>query len=178
MAVVKSNNRHIYFGLGTLSVLLIGALVIYRKSKVKSVKNKVVKIYQQPIDLSVFDSPDLPGSGNCMDRQLIFLLQQLEARTGYPIFQWINSGARSPAHNSKVGGVSSSSHKIPTCKAVDIKAQSTFIRNHLVSVARDVGFKRIGVGRTFVHLDTDDSKSEYVAWGYPSGTPAEVNPFV
>lgn len=178
MAVVKSNNQHIYVGLGTLSILMIGAFVIYRKSKTKSVKNRVMQMTQRPIDLSVFDSPDLPGSGNCMDRQLIFMLQQLEARTGYPIFQWINSGARSPAHNSKVGGVSSSSHKIPTCKAVDIKAQTTFIRNHLVSVARDVGFKRIGVGKTFVHLDTDDMKSQYVAWGYPSGTPAEVNPFV
>ena len=149
-----------------------------RLSKVKSVKNREVQNNQRAIDLSVFDSPDLPGSGNCMDRQLIFMLQQLEARTGYPIFEWINSGARSPSHNSKVGGVSISSHKIPKCKAVDIKAQTTFIRNHLVSVARDVGFKRIGVGRTFVHLDVDENKSQYVAWGYPSGTPAEVNPFV
>ena len=176
--MVKSNNQHIYVGLGTLSILMIGAFVMYRKSKVKSVKNRVVQNNQRPIDLSVFDSPDIPGSGNCMDRQLIFMLQQLEARTGYPIFDWINSGARSPAHNRKVGGASRSSHLIPTCKAVDIKASTTFIRNHLVSVARDVGFKRIGVGRAFVHLDTDDMKSQYVAWGYPSGTPAPVNPFV
>ena len=44
--------------------------------------------------------------------------------------------------------------------------------------ARDVGFKRIGVGNTFVHLDIDEGKSQYVAWGYPSGTVAAVNPFV
>ncbi|WP_339625497.1 D-Ala-D-Ala carboxypeptidase family metallohydrolase [uncultured Winogradskyella sp.] len=174
--MVKSNNQHIYVGLGTLSVLLLGAFIVYKTKKLK--KKQVQIIGQRSIDLSVFDSPDLPGSGNCMDRQLIFMLQQLEARTGYPIFNWINSGARSPSHNSKVGGVSNSSHKMPTCKAVDIKASTTFIRNHLVSVARDVGFKRIGVGRTFVHLDTDNLKSQYVAWGYPSGTPAEVNPFV
>tara|TARA_R110002051_G_scaffold325529_1_gene428620 strand:+ start:21459 stop:21989 length:531 start_codon:yes stop_codon:yes gene_type:complete len=176
VVVVKSNNQHIYVGLGTLSVLLLGAFIVYKTKKLK--KKQVQIIGQRSIDLSVFDSPDLPGSGNCMDRQLIFMLQQLEARTGYPIFNWINSGARSPSHNSKVGGVSNSSHKMPTCKAVDIKASTTFIRNHLVSVARDVGFKRIGVGRTFVHLDTDNLKSQYVAWGYPSGTPAEVNPFV
>jgi len=174
--VVKSNNQHIYVGLGTLSVLLLGAFVVYKKRKPK--QKRVQVINQQSIDLSVFDSPDIPGSGNCMDRQLIFMLQQLEARTGYPIFSWINSGARSPSHNSKVGGVSNSSHKMPTCKAVDIKASTKSIRNHLVSVARDVGFTRIGVGKTFVHLDTDDMKSQYVAWGYPSGTPAEVNPFV
>jgi hypothetical protein len=41
-----------------------------------------------------------------------------------------------------------------------------------------VGFKRIGVGRTFVHLDVDASKSQNVAWGYPKGAKAAVNPFV
>ena len=174
--MVKNNNQHIYVGLGTLSVLLFGAFLVYKKQKSK--KKPVKVISQQSIDLSVFDSPDTPGSGNCMDKQLIFMLQQLEARTGYPIFSWINSGARSSSHNRKVGGVSNSSHKMPTCKAVDIKAYSKSIRNNLVTAARDVGFKRIGVGNTFVHLDTDDMKSQYVAWGYPSGTPAEVNPFV
>jgi len=174
--VAKSSNQHIYVGLGTLSVILLGAFVVYRKQRVK--QKRIQIIGQQSIDLAVFDSPDIPGSGNCMDRRLIFMLQQLEARTGYPIFSWINSGARSPSHNRKVGGVSNSSHKMPTCKAVDIKAYSKNIRNHIVQVARDVGFKRIGVGRTFVHLDIDDLKSQYVAWGYPSGTPAEINPFV
>ncbi len=176
MVVVKNSNQHIYVGIGTLSVLLLGAFVIYKVSKHK--KRQQLIVGNTPMDLSVFDSPDIPGSGNCMDRRLLFMLQQLEARTGYPIFSWINSGARSPSHNRKVGGVSNSSHKIPICKAVDIKAPSRFIRNHLVATGRDVGFKRIGVGRTFVHLDVDDLKSQYVAWGYPSGTPAEVNPFV
>lgn len=176
MVVVKSNNQHIYVGLGTLSVLLLGAFLVYKKQKSK--KERIQTISQRSIDLSVFDSPDMPGSGNCMDRQLVFMLQQLETRTGYPIFSLINSGARSPSHNRKVGGVSNSSHKMPTCKAVDIKAYSKSIRNNLVTAARDVGFKRIGVGNTFVHLDTDDMKSQYVAWGYPSGTKAEINPFV
>ncbi|XWK79807.1 D-Ala-D-Ala carboxypeptidase family metallohydrolase [Kordia algicida OT-1] len=130
------------------------------------------------IDLSVFDSPDVPGSGNCMDRRLLMMLEQLEMRTGYPIFDWINSGARSEAHNRKVGGASRSSHKIPTCMAVDIGVPSTDIRNQLVYEARNIGFKRIGVGRTFVHLDTDENKSQYVAWGYPSGRRPDVNPFV
>jgi uncharacterized protein YcbK (DUF882 family) len=174
--VAKNNNQHIYFGLGTLSVLLLGAFIVYKKQKSKKKQTQIVS--QRAIDLSVFDSPDIPGSGNCMDRQLVFMLQQLQARTGYPVFSWINSGARSPSHNRKVGGVSNSSHKMPTCKAVDIKAYSKSIRNHLVSAARDVGFKRIGVAKTFVHLDIDDLKSQYVAWGYPSGQKPEVNPFV
>lgn len=173
--MAKSSNQHIYVGLGTLSVLLLGAFVVYKTSKEKK---KRILSPSRVIDLSVFDSPDIPGSGNCMDRHLIFMLQQLEARTGYPIFSWINSGARSSSHNRKVGGVSNSSHKMPTCKAVDIKAHSKDIRYNLIYTARDIGFTRIGVGKTFVHLDVDERKSQYVAWGYPSGSRPEVNPFV
>lgn len=70
----------------------------------------------------------------------------------------INSSAHILAHNSKVDCVSGLSLKIPTCKALAIKAQSTFIRNHLVFLARDFGFKRIGMDKIFMHLDMDDLK--------------------
>lgn len=170
---MAKSNTHIYVGLGTLSIVLVGAFLVYWKGR-----KRMIRLPTRPIDLSLFDSPDIPGSGRCMDRRLLFMLKQLEAKTGYPIFKHINSGARSPLHNRKVGGVSNSSHKIPTCKAVDIGVPNTYIRNLLVRSARDVGFKRIGVGRTFVHLDVDSAKSQYVAWGYPAGAPAEVNPFV
>ncbi len=174
--MVKNNNKHIYFGLGTLTLIGLGAFVIISSSKRKRKRFKFVN--QKSMDLSAFDSPDRPGSGHCMDKELITMLQQLEIQTGYPIFKWINSGARSAFWNSKVGGVSNSSHKMPFCKAVDIKAPSKAIRNRLVLVARNIGFKRIGVGNTFVHLDTDTNKSQYVAWGYPSGNKPEINPFV
>ncbi|MGH1388324.1 D-Ala-D-Ala carboxypeptidase family metallohydrolase [Kordia sp.] len=104
-------------------------------------------------------------------------LDALSKHIGYPIFNWINSGARSDSHNRKVGGASRSSHKIPTCKAVDIGTSSKFIRNQIIEEARNLGIKRIGVGRTFVHLDVDENKSLFVAWEYPSGKPPEVNPF-
>lgn len=171
------DNRHIYIGLGTMALLMGGAFLAYKFSKSRS-KSKIYKRNGIAVDFSVFDSPDMPGSGNCMDRRLIAMLHNLSIKTGYPIFSWINSGARSDAHNRKVGGVRNSSHKMPACKAVDIRASSRTIRNNLVMAARDVGFKRIGVGNTFVHLDVDEGKSQYVAWGYPSGTAAAVNPFV
>lgn len=171
------DNGHIYIGLGTMVLLLGGALIAYKvtKSKLKSATYRRKGI---TVDLSVFDSPDAPGSGNCMDRRLIAMLHNLSVKTGYPIFDWINSGARSESHNSKVGGVRNSSHKVPNCKAVDIKASSKSVRNRLVMAAREVGFKRIGVGNTFVHLDVDEHKSQYVAWGYPSGSRPAINPFV
>lgn len=174
--MVKNSNQHIYYGLGTLSVLLLGAFFVYKKAN--STTQSINKKHLKTINLSVFDSPDTPGSGQCIDPQLIAKLQQLERITGYPIFKRINSGARSAYWNTKVGGVSNSSHQMPFCKAVDIKTPTKSIRNRIVMAARDVGFKRIGVGQTFVHLDVDSMKSQYVAWGYPSGARPAINPFV
>src|SRR5690606_13665910 len=107
----------------------------------------------------------------------IRMLKKVQKKTGYPIFEWINSGARSEAWNKKVGGVSNSAHKMPTCKAADIKTTSSQIRDNIIKAAVEVGFKRIGVGSTFVHLDNDETKPQNVAWGYPSGTRPPVNPF-
>lgn len=69
------------------------------------------------------------------------------------------------------------SHKKSICIVADIGVPPTDIRNQLVFEARNIGFKRIGVGRIFVHLHTDESKSQFVAWGYPSGNRPDVNPF-
>ncbi len=132
---------------------------------------------KQRFQTALFDSPDLEGSGRCMDPQLLLLLYRLEQHSGYPVRKHINSGARSPSWNAKVGGVSNSSHQIPKCQGVDIGVVDITWRNRLIWSAKAVGFKRIGVGRTFIHLDIDPTKSQYVAWGYPKGTPAEVNPF-
>ena len=171
----KSKNIHIYAGLGTL-VLVLGTAFLIDKLLSKN-KNKINVKEVDNIDYSVFDSPDAPGSGKCIDRGLVAMLLQLEQKTGYPIFEWINSGVRTPFWNSKVGGVANSSHLIPTCKAVDLKAANTTIRNNLVMAAYQVGFKRIGVANTFVHLDVDTNKTQYVAWGYPAGTKPPINPF-
>ncbi|MEM9686624.1 MAG: D-Ala-D-Ala carboxypeptidase family metallohydrolase [Bacteroidota bacterium] len=139
----------------------------------------IVRIRQDAkVDFSKFDSPDLPGSGRCMDKDFIKKLKKLQRKTRLPIFNWINSGARSAYWNSRVGGVSNSAHKIPVCKAADIKTPTKAIRNSIVKAATEVGFTRIGIGKTFVHLDTDASKKQYVAWGYPAGTTPPINPFV
>ena len=171
------NNNHIYVGLGTL-VFLLGAAIVIKKLVDTKKKAKTKGTARVNVDLSVFDSPDAQGSGNCIDSRLVSKLMDLKQKTGYPIFRWINSGVRTPYWNKKVGGVSNSSHQIPNCRAVDIKASSIAIRNNLVLKAKEVGFKRIGVGKTFVHLDVDTNKSQYVAWGYPSGARAPINPFV
>ncbi|GGG36211.1 hypothetical protein GCM10011344_41360 [Dokdonia pacifica] len=167
-----SNYKHIYVGIGTVVLLVGGAVLIgyLTQSKVKKVASNV--------DFSVFDSKDIAGSGRCINRSLLKRLLVLEKRTGYPVLKNINSAVRSRYWNKKVGGVSNSAHLITKCKAVDIHAPTRAVRNLLVVQAYNLGFTRIGVGKTFVHLDVDMSKPQYVAWGYPSGTQPEINPFV
>ena len=161
-------NKQIYWSAGSAAAvaLIVTMAIVVRR------RRKAAKI------LRGFDSPDMPGSGRCMDKDFIKKLKKLQRKTGLPIFNWINSGARSPYWNKKVGGVNNSSHKIPVCKATDIKAPTKAIRERIVRAAKEVGFTRIGVGSTFVHLDNDTSKKQYVAWGYPSGTKPPINPFV
>ena len=153
-----------WIALGLGSVLVISALgyVLWRRDR---------------IDLAVFDSPDAPGSGQCIDPQLFALLKQLRRKTGFPLFRWINSGVRTPYWNQKVGGVSNSAHLDRYCMAVDIGVPNLRIRDQLVFAAKEIGFTRIGVANTFVHLDVDPTKKQGVAWGYPSGSPPPVNPF-
>ena len=153
-----------------ITLAIVGFLII----KGSTSKKKVKKRYKIPSHL--FNSPDAPLSGKCMDNKLLSMLVELQVTTGYPVFSNINSAVRTQQWNKKVGGVSNSSHL--KCQAVDIGVPNKGVRDQLVMVAREVGFKRIGVGNTFVHLDVDILKSQYVAWGYPSGTKPEVNPFV
>ena len=167
-----SSYKHIYVGIGTVALIVGGAVLI------RYLVESKIKKQESSVDFSVFDSKDIVGSGRCIDRSLLKRLQLLEKRTGYAVLKNINSAVRSEFWNKKVGGVSDSAHLITKCKAVDIHAPTRAIRNLLVVQAYKLGFTRIGVGKTFVHLDVDMSKPQYVAWGYPSGTPPEINPFV
>jgi len=163
--------KTIIIGLGAISLVAVVAILWARRKKANA------QAPMPSIDLSKFDSPDVPGSGKCMDKQFLDMLSSLEKETGYPIFKNINSGARSEAWNRKVGGVKTSAHKIPTCKAADIHAPTLEIQKKLAKGARKVGFNRIGIGKTFVHLDNDETKPQNVAWGYPYGTKPPFNPF-
>lgn len=118
------------------------------------------------VDPDELDSPDQPGSGRHMDRLLMDRLRKLSKLQGEKLR--INSGYRSPAHNRKVGGVSNSSHLHHL--AVDIHAPDPVA---LAVLAYKVGFRRIGIGRTFIHVDTADHatsqhKKNPAFWVYPT----------
>lgn len=112
---------------------------------------------------SEFDCPTLPGSGaEHMDAYLIELLDQAREIAGIPFI--INSGYRTPAHNKAVGGVATSSHTKGL--AVDIQTQGSGTRYKVLAACIKVGFNRIGIGRGFIHVDIDETKTKEVAWHY------------
>ena len=117
---------------------------------------------------SEFDSPDKPGSGSLMSKTIIEMLDDVRGKFGKPIV--INSGYRTEEHNAKVGGKpktktsKGSSHMYGL--AVDIKCTNSTDRFHLIYLLQETGFQRIGVAKTFIHVDIDFDKSQEVMWTY------------
>ena len=151
--------QHLYY----IGGVVVGSLFLVLLTKYLSKK----------FDLSLFDSPDLFGSGKNMDKTFLKMLKKAEKHAGFK-FKY-SSWFRTKSHNKIVGGVENSAHT--KGMAVDIKASSIKQRDAIVAAARKAGFKRIGIATTFVHLDNDLSKPLYVAWGYPKGTKAPYDPF-
>lgn len=112
--------------------------------------------------LSEFDSPDVPGSGANMKEHLLKRLDLLREKVGFPLV--INSGYRTKEHNEKIKGSVNSAHLRGL--AVDIQAMSGRARYDIVTAALDLGFHRIGIARTFVHLDMDESLPAQCIWSY------------
>jgi uncharacterized protein YcbK (DUF882 family) len=112
--------------------------------------------------LSEFDSPDLVGSGEAMDKEFLSKLDQARSLAGVPFK--ITSGYRSEAHNRKVGGVSGSSHTKGL--AADIACTDSVKRHKIITSLLKAGFTRIGIAKTFIHVDNDPSKPANVTWLY------------
>jgi zinc D-Ala-D-Ala carboxypeptidase len=114
-----------------------------------------------------FDSPDEIGSGmptdqgGKMNKEFLFKLDEARMLAGTPFR--ITSGYRTEAHNKKVGGVKGSSHT-KGC-AVDIAVNSGLQRSAIVCALAKVGFIRIGIAKTFVHVDLDKEKQNSI-WLY------------
>ena len=109
-----------------------------------------------------FDSPDLKDSGKLVSNELISMLDV--ARKKYGKSMAINSGYRTIEHNKSVGGAPASSHLKGL--AVDIACTTSSDRFKLEGILREVGFTRIGMGSTFIHVDIDKEKTQKVLWTY------------
>lgn len=112
--------------------------------------------------LSEFDSPDIPGSGEEMKSSFLRRLDEARELAGVPFK--ISSGYRTPEHNEAVGGVFNSSHT--KGHAADIVIASSEHRYVIVRALIEVGFNRIGIANSFVHVDNDPAKTPNVIWTY------------
>jgi uncharacterized protein YcbK (DUF882 family) len=87
-----------------------------------------------------------------------------EARSYARIPFKINSGMRCPKHNKKVGGKENSSHQ-KGC-AADIHCTESRNRALIICSLLEAGLTRIGIGKTFIHVDNDQDKAKVVFWLY------------
>lgn len=81
----------------------------------------------------------------------------------------LTSVCRCPTHNREEGGKPESSH-IATdtiaSKAADISTPDSASRCRILQALITVGFNRIGIAKTFIHVDLDTSKPSEVVWVY------------
>jgi len=116
---------------------------------------------------SEFDSPDEVGSGKRMDGDFLRMLD--DAREIAGIAFRVTSGMRTRKYNEQLRRrgyqASKDSSHMKGC-AADIAAVNSEARLRIVGAMLAAGFTRIGIGKTFVHCDTDHDKRDAVMWVY------------
>ncbi|MBR0246048.1 MAG: DUF882 domain-containing protein [Bacteroidales bacterium] len=97
-----------------------------------------------------------------MDPAFLALLDRVREAAGIPLV--LNSAYRSPAYEKKKGRTGTSSH----CdgKAVDIRCNASTNRYKILKAAMECGIRRIGVGKTYIHLDSSETHAQDVIWHY------------
>lgn len=93
---------------------------------------------------------------------LLDMLDRMRHVSDLPII--LNSGFRCAAYNKKVGGSRTSAHM--SGFAMDIACSDPEHRFLYIRAALAVGFTRIGIGHTFLHLDIDTTKTQDCIWHY------------
>lgn len=109
-----------------------------------------------------FDSTDDLGSGKKMNKDFIDKLTIARRLALLPFI--IISGFRTIEHNKKVKGVQNSSHLKGL--ACDIKYKNSRECYVIIKALIDAGFTRIGIGKSFIHVDDDKSKPQKVIFNY------------
>lgn len=97
-----------------------------------------------------------------MDQSFMSKLDTARSIAGIPFV--LNSAYRSKEWEIKQGRAGTSSH----CegKAVDIRCGSDYNRFIVIDALRKAGFTRIGVAKTYIHVDSSITHSQKVIWLY------------
>lgn len=99
---------------------------------------------------------------NWIDPRLEWMISLIEDAVDHKLD--VTSGYRCEKQNKKVGGSDTSSHL--TGLAADISCKYSRPRFMILGAALRIGFKRIGIGKNFIHLDIDRGKDQRVIWTY------------
>lgn len=97
-----------------------------------------------------------------IDPQLVDRLNLVRELAGVP-FE-INSACRCEEHNMVEGGKPGSAHT--TGEAVDIRIHNNVHRFFVLVGLFGAGFKRVGLGKDFIHADVAQNLPQQVAWTY------------
>lgn len=96
-----------------------------------------------------------------MDKDFLAKLDKAREFAKVPFV--INSAYRSPEHPESIKNPTSSHIK---GLAVDIRTTDSRTRYKVLNALIHVGFNRIGIADTFIHVDDDKDKSSNVIWTY------------
>lgn len=97
-----------------------------------------------------------------MDPEFLALLDRVREAAGIPLV--LTCAYRSREWDEAKGRSGNSAHT--RGKAVDIRCNASATRYKIVRAALECGVRRIGIGKTFVHLDNDASLPQGVMWDY------------
>lgn len=97
-----------------------------------------------------------------MDPAFLALLDKVREAAGIPLV--LNCAYRSVAYEKKKGRSGNSAHTRGL--AVDIRCNTSANRYKIIRAALECGVNRLGVGKTFVHLDNDKTLVQGVIWDY------------
>lgn len=78
----------------------------------------------------------------------------------------VNSGRRCALHNAEVGGAPLSRHKVAIAADISTAGLDDMGQRRLAILAAKTGFRGIGFGRTFLHLDMRPARAGF---HYPGG---------
>ena len=97
-----------------------------------------------------------------IDDGLVTLLEYIRVKMNTPIR--ITSGYRCEEYNKKIGGVENSAHTEGL--AVDIAVHNSNYRLNLLYYIFQYEFSRIGIGKSFIHIDMSVTLPQNVCWTY------------
>ncbi len=97
-----------------------------------------------------------------MNQQTMDKFDRLRDKVGMPLS--FSCAYRSPEWDRSKGRSGTGAHTLG--QAIDIICSDSTMRLKIVKCAIEVGFNRIGIEGSFVHLDDSTSHSQNVMWTY------------